>query len=68
MVAIEIKDVNVCKQNVLNILFYRELSKPLLPMGKAAVLLVELLNLLCKGLVSFKLLNINIILKFVFLY
>ncbi|XP_056598709.1 eukaryotic translation initiation factor 4 gamma 1a isoform X2 [Triplophysa dalaica] len=29
---------------------FRELSKPLLPMGKAAVLLVELLNLLCKGL------------------
>ncbi|XP_026061836.1 eukaryotic translation initiation factor 4 gamma 1-like isoform X3 [Carassius auratus] len=29
---------------------FREVSKPLLPMGKAAVLLVEILNLLCKGL------------------
>uniref|UniRef100_A0A673H310 Eukaryotic translation initiation factor 4 gamma 1-like n=1 Tax=Sinocyclocheilus rhinocerous TaxID=307959 RepID=A0A673H310_9TELE len=31
---------------------FREVSKPLLPMGKAAILLVEILNLLCKGLVS----------------
>uniref|UniRef100_A0A8C2E8P8 Eukaryotic translation initiation factor 4 gamma, 1a n=1 Tax=Cyprinus carpio TaxID=7962 RepID=A0A8C2E8P8_CYPCA len=30
---------------------FREVSKPLLPMGKAAVLLVEILNLLCRGLV-----------------
>uniref|UniRef100_A0A8C2ATP7 Eukaryotic translation initiation factor 4 gamma, 1a n=1 Tax=Cyprinus carpio TaxID=7962 RepID=A0A8C2ATP7_CYPCA len=29
---------------------FREVSKPLLPMGKAAVLLVEILNLLCRGL------------------
>ncbi|XP_016399894.1 eukaryotic translation initiation factor 4 gamma 1a isoform X11 [Sinocyclocheilus rhinocerous] len=29
---------------------FREVSKPLLPMGKAAILLVEILNLLCKGL------------------
>ncbi|XP_065132120.1 eukaryotic translation initiation factor 4 gamma 1a [Paramisgurnus dabryanus] len=29
---------------------FREVSKPLLPMGKAAVFLVELLNLFCKGL------------------
>ncbi|XP_016357652.1 eukaryotic translation initiation factor 4 gamma 1-like [Sinocyclocheilus anshuiensis] len=29
---------------------FREVSKPLLPMGKAANLLVEIFNLLCKGL------------------
>ncbi|KTG35560.1 hypothetical protein cypCar_00019639 [Cyprinus carpio] len=29
---------------------FREVSKPLLPMGKAAILLVEILNILCKGL------------------
>uniref|UniRef100_A0A4W4G235 Eukaryotic translation initiation factor 4 gamma, 1a n=1 Tax=Electrophorus electricus TaxID=8005 RepID=A0A4W4G235_ELEEL len=29
---------------------FREVSKPLLPIGKAAVLLVQILNLLCKGL------------------
>uniref|UniRef100_A0A671LPK9 Eukaryotic translation initiation factor 4 gamma 1-like n=1 Tax=Sinocyclocheilus anshuiensis TaxID=1608454 RepID=A0A671LPK9_9TELE len=29
---------------------FREVSKPLLPMGKAAILLVEIFNLLCKGL------------------
>ncbi|XP_016103618.1 eukaryotic translation initiation factor 4 gamma 1a isoform X8 [Sinocyclocheilus grahami] len=29
---------------------FREVSKPLLPMGKAAILHVEILNLLCKGL------------------
>ncbi|XP_067310107.1 eukaryotic translation initiation factor 4 gamma 1a isoform X2 [Pseudorasbora parva] len=29
---------------------FREVSKPLLPMGKAAILLVDILNLLCKGL------------------
>ncbi|XP_051984947.1 eukaryotic translation initiation factor 4 gamma 1a isoform X1 [Xyrauchen texanus] len=29
---------------------FREVSKPLLPFGKAAVLLVEILNILCKGL------------------
>ncbi|XP_059419871.1 eukaryotic translation initiation factor 4 gamma 1-like isoform X1 [Carassius carassius] len=29
---------------------FREVSKPLLPMGKAAILLVEMLNILCKGL------------------
>lgn len=29
---------------------FREVSKPLLPMGKAASLLVEILNILCKGL------------------
>jgi len=27
-------------------------AKPLLPIGKAAILLVEILNLLCKELVS----------------
>uniref|UniRef100_A0AAY4AC25 Eukaryotic translation initiation factor 4 gamma 1 n=1 Tax=Denticeps clupeoides TaxID=299321 RepID=A0AAY4AC25_9TELE len=30
---------------------FKEISKPLLPIGKAAVLLVQILNLLCKGLV-----------------
>ncbi|XP_052470163.1 eukaryotic translation initiation factor 4 gamma 1 isoform X10 [Carassius gibelio] len=29
---------------------FREVSKPLMPMGKAAILLVEMLNILCKGL------------------
>ncbi|XP_053509252.1 LOW QUALITY PROTEIN: eukaryotic translation initiation factor 4 gamma 1-like [Ictalurus furcatus] len=29
---------------------FREMAKPLLPIGKAAVLLVHILNLLCKGL------------------
>ncbi|XP_036411692.1 eukaryotic translation initiation factor 4 gamma 1a isoform X3 [Colossoma macropomum] len=29
---------------------FREVSKPLLPLGKAATLLVQILNLLCKGL------------------
>ncbi|XP_048102582.1 eukaryotic translation initiation factor 4 gamma 1a isoform X2 [Alosa alosa] len=29
---------------------FREVAKPLMPMGKAAVLLVQILNLLCKGL------------------
>uniref|UniRef100_A0AAY4AE37 Eukaryotic translation initiation factor 4 gamma 1-like n=2 Tax=Denticeps clupeoides TaxID=299321 RepID=A0AAY4AE37_9TELE len=29
---------------------FKEISKPLLPIGKAAVLLVQILNLLCKGL------------------
>ncbi|XP_030630375.1 eukaryotic translation initiation factor 4 gamma 1a [Chanos chanos] len=29
---------------------FREVSKPLLPIGKAAVLLVQILNLVCKGL------------------
>ncbi|XP_077079225.1 eukaryotic translation initiation factor 4 gamma 1a isoform X3 [Siphateles boraxobius] len=29
---------------------FREVSKPLLPIGKAAILLVDILNLLCKGL------------------
>ncbi|XP_051770046.1 eukaryotic translation initiation factor 4 gamma 1a isoform X3 [Ctenopharyngodon idella] len=29
---------------------FSEVSKPLLPMGKAAILLVDILNLLCKGL------------------
>ncbi|KAK3513586.1 hypothetical protein QTP70_025364 [Hemibagrus guttatus] len=31
-------------------LLFREVAKPLLPIGKAAVLLVHILNLLCKGL------------------
>lgn len=30
----------------------REVSKPLVPLGKAGVLLVEILNLLCKGMVG----------------
>lgn len=30
----------------------REISKPLVPLGKAAVLLVKILKLLCKGMVS----------------
>ncbi|XP_073776641.1 eukaryotic translation initiation factor 4 gamma 1a isoform X8 [Danio rerio] len=29
---------------------FREVSKPLLPMGKAAILLVDVLNIFCKGL------------------
>ncbi|XP_053728460.1 eukaryotic translation initiation factor 4 gamma 1-like isoform X1 [Synchiropus splendidus] len=31
-------------------LLFREISKPLIPLGKAGVLLVHILNLLCKGL------------------
>lgn len=30
---------------------YREISKPLIPLGKAGVLLVHILTLLCKGMV-----------------
>uniref|UniRef100_A0A4W5QHZ6 Eukaryotic translation initiation factor 4 gamma, 1a n=1 Tax=Hucho hucho TaxID=62062 RepID=A0A4W5QHZ6_9TELE len=31
---------------------FREISKPLIPLGKAGLLLVQILNLLCKGMVS----------------
>lgn len=31
---------------------HREITKPLLPIGKATTLLVEVLGLLCKGMVS----------------
>ena len=37
---------------MLTCLLYREISKPLLPLGKAGVLLVHILTLLCKGMVS----------------
>lgn len=32
--------------------FYSELSKPLLPVGRAAILFSEILHLLCKQMVS----------------
>lgn len=31
---------------------HREITKPLVPLGKATTLLVEVLGLLCKGMVS----------------
>lgn len=31
---------------------HREITKPLVPIGKATTLLVEVLGLLCKGMVS----------------
>lgn len=34
--------------------FHREFSKPLLPVGRAGVLLSEILHLLCKQMVSVK--------------
>lgn len=43
--------VGACKTTTLLVL-YREITKPLVPLGKATTLLVEVLGLLCKGMVS----------------
>lgn len=37
---------------------YREITKPLRPLGKAACLLLEILRLLCKNMVSKNLLGL----------
>lgn len=39
---------------MLNCYGCREVSKPLIPLGKAGVLLVDILTLLCKGMVRTK--------------
>lgn len=43
--------VGACITTIL-LMLYREITKPLLPLGKATTLLVEVLGLLCKGMVS----------------
>lgn len=35
-----------------SLVLHREITKPLVPIGKATTLLVEVLGLLCKGMVS----------------